>query len=183
MQQCKLCYRTHEETVEICDCGGALVRQTVPWLRRAVRRYCSPACPHCGRPMQEELTAENDGFGRVTATMRCATCQQWHEVQRSGPPYILLMLLGVIFIFFLLQASETTLLAEFILGVINLILALQRWLWPSTEQTQPVLTPDAATPPLEPVKNFAAWLDDVAWRPGDQAGHADNDVTQRRTFR
>lgn len=175
MQQCQLCYRTHEDAVETCDCGGPLVRQTVPWLQRTVRRYRSPACPQCGRPMTEELTSENNGFGRVIATMRCANCQQWHEVQRVGLPYNLLLIVGVILFFFLLQASESTFLVKFVLGVVNLVLVLYRWLGQRDRDTMPSIAPPEAAPKRELVKNFAAWLDDASWRQGDQIDRPAND--------
>lgn len=175
MQQCLHCYRTYEDGVEICDCGRPLVQQTGSWLQRKVRCYLSPPCPQCGQPRLEELTAENNGYGRVTATMRCANCQQWHVVQRVGLPYHLLLLIGVILVFFLLQASESTLLVKFILGVANLILALQRWLWPSASQVAPSKMATDAVPERKAVKNFTAWLDDVAWRQGNQSARPDDE--------
>jgi hypothetical protein len=134
--------------------------------------------------MREELTAENNGFGLVTATMRCTHCQQWHEVQRVGVPYTPLMF--IVIFFFLLQASESPFLLKFILGVVNLAFALQRWLWPSDSPAPPAMpSPSkAAYEPVvqgESVKNFVAWLDDVSSKQRAPSDRPDNASIEQGT--
>jgi hypothetical protein len=134
--------------------------------------------------MREELTAENNGFGLVTATVRCTYCQQWHEVQRVGLPYTPLLL--IVIFFFLLQASESPFLLKFILAVVNLAFALQRWLWPSTSRAPPAMPSlsQAASEPVvqgESVKNFVAWLDDVSWKQRASSDRPENASIEQRT--